>query len=112
MIPCRRRLILFTRFPLAGRVKTRLIPALGSEGACALHRRLVLRTLRTADAACQTSGADLEIRYDDGDVEAFHHWLGQRWCRAQIQGDLGKRMADAFEQSFQEGAPESVLIGS
>jgi glycosyltransferase A (GT-A) superfamily protein (DUF2064 family) len=47
----RPRLILFTRFPVAGQVKTRLIPALGAEGAASLYRRLVLRTLRTAHAA-------------------------------------------------------------
>jgi len=51
MSEVRRRLILFARYPIAGRVKIRLIPALGAEGATALHRRLVLRALRTAHKA-------------------------------------------------------------
>ena len=50
------RLILFARFPVTGKVKTRLGPALGLEGAAALHRRLVLRTLRTAMAVCGAGG--------------------------------------------------------
>ena len=62
----RRRLILFARYPVPGRAKTRLIPALGAEGAAALHRRLVLRTLRTARKACRAVPADLEVRFDGG----------------------------------------------
>jgi hypothetical protein len=109
----RRRLILFARFPEPGHVKTRLIPALGAEGAAALHRRLVLRTLRTALAAGRTADAELEIRFTGGDENAMHHWLGdEMFCRAQSDGDLGRRMAGAFEDSFREGARATVIIGS
>ena len=34
-------LIQFARVPVSGRVKTRLIPALGEEGACQLHINLM-----------------------------------------------------------------------
>ena len=109
----RRRLILFTRFPQVGRVKTRLIPALGPEGATALHRRLVLCALRTAQAAAQLCGAQLEIRFDRGSAESMHHWLGDDlFCRAQAEGDLGERMQQAFKESFQEGAESTIVIGS
>ena len=54
-----RRLLLFARRPIAGKAKTRLIPALDAEGAAALHRRLVLRTLRTAYEACRIVPAEL-----------------------------------------------------
>jgi hypothetical protein len=109
----RRRLILFARFPEPGRVKTRLIPLLGAEGAAALHRRLVLRTLRTALAACHAAEAELEIRFTGGDENAMHHWLGDEViCRAQSDGDLGRRMAGALEDSFREGARATVVIGS
>jgi hypothetical protein len=109
----RRRLILFARFSEPGRVKTRLIPLLGAEGAAALHRRLVLRTLRTALAAGRAADAELEIRFTGGDENAMHHWLGDEViCRAQSDGDLGRRMAGAFEDSFREGARATVIIGS
>ena len=108
-----RRLILFARFPEPGRVKTRLIPALGAEGAAALHRQLVLRTLRTALAASRAAAADLEIRFTGGDENALHHWLGDGViCRPQCDGDLGRRMAGAFDDSFREGARATVIIGS
>ncbi|MGB7746563.1 MAG: TIGR04283 family arsenosugar biosynthesis glycosyltransferase [Verrucomicrobiia bacterium] len=104
---------MFARFPEPGCVKTRLIPALGAEGAAALHRRLVLRTLRTALAAGRAADAELEIRFTGGDENAMRHWLGDEGiCRAQSEGDLGRRMADAFEDSFREGARATVIIGS
>ncbi len=109
----RRRLILFARFPDAGKVKTRLIPALGSKGAAALHRRLVLRTLRTAHALCQAENVELEIRFAGDDANEMQHWLGDGWiCRPQCEGDLGQRMAGAFADSFREGSTATVIIGS
>ena len=109
----RRRLILFTRYPVPGRAKTRLIPALGAEEAAALHRRLVLRTLRTAHRACQAAPAELEVRFDGGTEQAMSHWLGDsaRFL-SQGAGDLGERMARAFEESFRTGSTATVIIGS
>lgn len=106
-------MILCARFPVAGKVKTRLIPALGAEGAAALHRRLVLRTLRTAHALCQSQNVELEIRFAGDDGNEMQHWLGDGWlCRPQCEGDLGQRMAGAFADSFREGSPATVIIGS
>jgi rSAM/selenodomain-associated transferase 2/rSAM/selenodomain-associated transferase 1 len=98
---------------VAGRVKTRLIPALGAEGAAAVHRRLVLRTLRTAAEFCAREAVDLELRFDGTGEEALRHWLGDGWhLRAQCEGDLGARMADAFAAAFAEGARAAAIIGS
>jgi len=109
----RQRLIVFTRFPAAGRTKTRLIPALGAEGAAALHRRLVVRTVRTADALCRARGYELEIWFTGGEASAWRQWLGgEGCCRDQGEGDLGERLARAFAVSFQEGATVVVIIGT
>jgi uncharacterized protein len=109
----RRRLILFARYPVPGRAKTRLIPALGAEGAAALHRRLVLRTLRTASKACQAVSADLEVRFEGGTEQSMSHWLGDgARLLSQGAGDLGERMAGAFGESFHTGSSATVIIGS
>jgi uncharacterized protein len=106
-------LVLFARFPVPGRTKTRLIPALGALGAAALHRRLVLHALRTAQALRASLPMDLEIRVADSNEAAMNHWLGDElWCRQQGDGNLGERMARAFEESFREGSIATVLIGS
>ncbi len=109
----RRSLILFTRCPVSGQVKTRLIPALGAEGAAALHRRLVLRALRAAHEACRAIPADLEVHFDGGTEPAMSHWLGDnvRFV-SQGAGDLGERMAVAFEESLRAGSTATVIIGS
>lgn len=109
----RLRLILFTRQPAPGCVKTRLIPTLGAEGAAAIHRRLTLRALRAAKSWADASGAVVEIRFDGGNETAMRHWLGDGpLYRPQGEGDLGERMARAFEESFSEGSPATVIIGS
>lgn len=67
------RILIFAKAPIPGRVKTRLIPALGAAGAARLARRLLRHTLTQAMAA------------DLGSVElcacpTFSHpdWAGQR----------------------------------
>jgi rSAM/selenodomain-associated transferase 2/rSAM/selenodomain-associated transferase 1 len=109
----RPRLILFTRPPVPGKAKSRLIPELGAEGAASLHRRLVLRTLRTAHQFCRQHNVDFEIRFAGHDPAPLRHWLGDSWSfRPQSVGDLGHRMSTALSESLSEGSPASVLIGS
>jgi hypothetical protein len=45
------RIILFAKAPVAGRVKTRLISALGADGAAKLAGRMLDHALNIADAA-------------------------------------------------------------
>ncbi|MBC2778767.1 TIGR04282 family arsenosugar biosynthesis glycosyltransferase [Parasphingopyxis marina] len=96
-------IVLFTRWPEAGKAKTRMIPALGAEGAAALHRQL---TDRTAATLCK-SGLRAEIRFTGAEQERFENWLGDGfgYCD-QGEGDLGARMARAAQD-----APV-ILVGS
>lgn len=85
------RLVIFTRYPMPGAAKTRLIPALGPEGAAALHRRLTERTVAVADA----SGLAFELRTTGGNAPAFRAWLGDVAVRDQGTGGLGERLLAA-----------------
>ncbi len=69
------RIVLVTRYPEAGRVKTRLIPALGGTGAAEVHRLLTEKTVRTLHQL----PADIawDIYYTGGSVEAMRAWLGE-----------------------------------
>lgn len=90
------RLVLFTRFPAPGRAKTRLIPALGADGAAALHRRLTERSL----AAMRASRLPFELRITGGEASAFHAWLGADVaCVEQGEGDLGARLTRASAET-------------
>ena len=47
----RTRIVIFARAPLPGQAKTRLIPALGAEGAARLAHKMLLTTVKEAEAA-------------------------------------------------------------
>jgi len=84
------RVALFTRWPEPGKAKTRLIPALGADGAAALHKRLTERMVATVRAA----GLPLEIRCTGAAPQAFRDWLGVDVTVVdQGDGDLGARLA-------------------
>ncbi|RPF71880.1 TIGR04282 family arsenosugar biosynthesis glycosyltransferase [Aurantiacibacter spongiae] len=81
---------LFAKFPVPGKAKTRLIPALGPEGAAALHRRLTERTL----ARVRASGLPFAVRYTGASAGDFAAWLGGDVpLTEQGEGDLGERLA-------------------
>ena len=107
------RLILFTRYPVAGRAKTRLIPVLGEEGAAGLQRRLTSRAVRLGEDVHTRRGVEFEIHFDGTETSVMEGWLGDRFRYAsQEQGDLGQRMAKAVEESFAREAQATVLIGA
>lgn len=85
---------LFTRWPEPGKAKTRLIPALGAQGAADLHRRLTERTVATVREA----GLALEVRTTGAVPAAFRDWLGEAEITDQGEGDLGARLARAAER--------------
>lgn len=84
------RLSIFARLPVPGKVKTRLIPALGEEGAARLYARMLARTVEVA----KESGLEFELRVTGGEVAAFHDLFGDDVAVVdQGEGDLGARMA-------------------
>ncbi|MEK6244574.1 MAG: TIGR04282 family arsenosugar biosynthesis glycosyltransferase [Pseudomonadota bacterium] len=104
-------LIVFARAPEPGRVKTRLVPLLGRNGAARLHARLVEKTLRTALA----SGLDnVDLYCSPGINNIFFIKIQKRFSvclRSQGRGNLGDRMYRAFERALRRH-PYVVLIGS
>ena len=110
-MPKQTHVIIFTRYPVTGRCKTRLIPALGAEGAARLQRRM---TERVCDAALST-GDDVTVRvcYTGASRRCFQAWLGDAPVYdRQVRGDLGCRMHRAFENAFSAGAGSVIAVGS
>lgn len=87
----------FAKAPVAGLVKTRLIPSLGAEGAADLQRRLIERTVATALAA-KVGPVSLWCA-PNTKHETFASLAAGRPIdlHQQIGGDLGARMLHAFE---------------
>ncbi|HEX4598426.1 MAG TPA: TIGR04282 family arsenosugar biosynthesis glycosyltransferase [Burkholderiaceae bacterium] len=107
-------LLVFTRVPRVGLVKTRLIPALGAQGACSLQRQLVSGTLQRARAA---RGAQVQLWVAGDAADAFVLDCARRFqvpVLEQRGTDLGQRMADAFNRvlTASNRAAGCVLIGT
>lgn len=103
-------LLVFAKAPVPGQAKTRLIPALGPEGAAALQQRLLNRTLATASMA----GAVVQLWCSpDRDHPAFDR-VAERYalsCYPQQGSDLGARMAHALQMALLSH-PYAVIIGT
>ena len=108
-----RRLIVFTRNPAPGKAKTRLIPALGPEGAARLQERMTEHTLRRVRTLSSRWLPPVEVRYAGGSEDGLRQWLGADLTFSeQGEGTLGDRMERAFEEGFAAGLGRLVLIGT
>jgi len=106
-----RCLQVFAREPVQGRVKTRLIPALGAPVATAVYRRLLEHTLL---AAASANVDRIEIWLDrEPESEAFRNRLAARGFAVHVQPDtdLGQRMLTALRDGLTR-ADQVVLVGS
>ena len=102
--------IIFSKAPQAGFAKTRMIPALGAEGAAALSRRLLDSTLATVLTA-QLGLVELYVTPEKNHPA----WHSVRFPKdvvihTQSEGNLGKRLLQATQASMANGNP-TLLIG-
>ena len=83
------RMIVFARYPRPGACKTRLIPALGPEGAANLHRHLTERTVRVLGE----SGLPVTVAFTGEEASRFAGWLGPDVVLVeQVDGGLTERL--------------------
>lgn len=101
------------RYPSPGAAKTRLVPALGAEGAAALQRELGAHCLARLRPLAVTGEAAVEVHHDGGTPRALRAWLGS-WPSfvPQPPGDLGARLEAALARALSAGAPAAVAVGA
>lgn len=102
------RIIIFAKAPLAGLAKTRLIPALGEQGAAQLARQLLIHSVEQALAA-KVGAVELCV------TPCMQHSV---WGTMQLSnklqwssqggGNLGDRLARTARQNIVNG--EAVLL--
>ncbi len=104
-------LLIFTKAPVRGQVKTRLIPGIGRRRATLLYQELLTRTLSTARKAGFSSiqvwvSGELEHNYfsrlKSRHFVKFHQQKGK---------NLGERMSNAFASVLRQYS-HAILIGS
>lgn len=104
-------IMMFAKAPVAGEVKTRLIPALGAATATELHAHLVRHTLATASHA---GLCPVQLWCAPGTAHPFFKQCEQDFgvtLHAQHGSDLGSRMMHAFDTALQRSTPV-IIIGS
>jgi rSAM/selenodomain-associated transferase 1 len=105
------RILIFARAPEAGKTKTRLIPALGTQGAAELHRRM---TLQLVTSISNAHIATIELLcYPDTRHEFFmqlHQQFGIN-LNTQHGRNLGERMSTALSNSLHQ-CQHTLIIGT
>lgn len=104
--------LLFSKYPKAGSVKTRMTPPLCPQEAAKLHRVSLGCTLEALHLLPQLD-VHLVITPDER-LNDFREQFGisdsKVW--AQGDGDLGERLVRAVERAFGEGHSRVLLLGA
>ena len=101
-------LIIFTRNPVKGKVKTRLSKTIGDDKALTIYKTLLIRTEKTIrDMDCDKAVYySVEINEEDiWDASVYHKYQ-------QHGANLGERMLNAFSDAFRDEYEKVVIIGS
>lgn len=105
------RIIVFAKAPIPGEVKTRLLSSMDVESATTLHQKLVLHTL---DIAVGSKAGSVELWCSPSKEHPFFLRCAEKFqvdLYQQIEGDLGRRMAHAFNEILKR-VPMALLIGT
>jgi rSAM/selenodomain-associated transferase 1 len=104
-------LIVFARAPVPGEVKTRLAVFMGPSAAARLYESMLLRTLSTA---VHSRAGIVELWVTPSKEHPFFSLCTQEFpltLHLQTTGDLGSRMAHAFQETLKE-TRFALLLGT
>lgn len=106
-------LIVFTRYPEAGKTKTRLIPVLGETGAANFQRYMTEETIKKIKKLQTNIPLNVEIHFSGGDEQLMRKWLGENLIfKPQIEGNLGEKMLSALTSVLSKKEQKAVIIGT
>ena len=101
-------LLIFTKNPQLGKVKTRLAKTIGDEKALLIFHKLIDKTALVVDGVDAHKSLYYSDFIDDQDI-----WEGRVRNKKIQEGDsLGERMANAFKIGFNCGYNRIVVIGT
>ena len=103
-------LIIFVKYPQAGRVKTRLAKSIGKDKAACLYKEFVQDTI----SQTRSSRYRQVIFYTPKNKrQEISQWLGNDLSYYSQEGkDLGQRMYKAFDLILKVASSQAVIIGS
>ncbi|MAP55297.1 TIGR04282 family arsenosugar biosynthesis glycosyltransferase [Altibacter sp.] len=104
----KKALLIFTRNPELGKCKTRLAATIGDEAALRIYTFLLKHTVTITKALA----VDKFVFYSD-EIGKDDLWDNRVYHKRMQHGkDLGSRMENAFQQIFESGYEQAIIIGS
>lgn len=101
-------LLIFTRNPELGKGKRRLAATVGDQAALDIYRFLLDHTVKIT-----THLYAEKLVYYSEEIWETDIWSNSRYGKKLQQGnDLGVRMANAFQEGFENGFQKIIIIGS
>jgi rSAM/selenodomain-associated transferase 1 len=101
-------LLIFTRNPELGKAKTRLAKTIGDEAALTIYKFLLNHTQKVTEAINCDKAVYYSVKVRENDI-----WDENLYQKLQQKGaDLGIRMQNAFQNSFEAGYQKVMIIGS
>jgi hypothetical protein len=101
-------LLIFTRNPELGKVKTRLAKTVGDETALKIYKFLLQKTRDISSKVTSDKAVYYSVKIRNNDI-----WDTNSYQKHQQLGeDLGLRMLNAFKNSFDAGYKKVLIIGS
>ncbi len=101
-------ILIFTRNPELGKVKTRLAASIGNKNALEVYQLLLDHTQKTV----REINATKRILYVD-EINVNDIWDNTIYQKGlQFGQDLGTRMKNAFAEGFEDGYKKIIIIGT
>ena len=104
----KKALIIFTRNPELGKVKTRLAKSVGDKSALEIYKFLLKHTAEITESL----EVDKFVYYSDN-IHREDIWNPEIFRKKlQTGADLGERMENSFSEIFKMGYQQAIIIGS
>lgn len=101
-------IIVFTRNPELGKVKTRLAKTIGNQSALNIYNYLLNHTEQTIRNTTCDKAIFYSVKIRENDI-----WSSNIYNKLQQKGkDLGSRMSNAFKYAFENNYEKVIIIGS
>lgn len=106
-------LLIFARYPQAGKTKTRLIPAYGPDGAATIYANMLSQILDLVRPTIRDDFKAVILVEPPDCLNAMQELAGFDFEYAtQTTGSLGDRLNSAFAEAFKNGAKKVLAIGT
>jgi rSAM/selenodomain-associated transferase 1 len=106
-------IIVFARFPVKGKVKTRLAKDLGIDFAAFFYKICAEHTFNEILLLGKTGVTPFLFCSEESEIDEIKNWSKNKFRYYSQQGnDLGERMLNAFKTIFDAGYQKIILVGT